>query len=298
MLDASAMASGAEGRSGALSLPQIQADPRTNSVVIRDYPDKMAMHEAAIRKLDLPTKMIEIEAVILDINSDALESLGIDWRLSTRRLDIQTGAGNTPSLPRTNDLTSQVIGGAATPVGALATMAAGSAVNQLLARVTALEQKGRGRVLSKPKIVTPENMEAVIESTSTYYVKLQGNLEVNLANVTTGTALRVFPSIQVGRNGDMVKLAIKIEDGSLSAATVENLPVVQRNSVTTEATVGVGQTLLVGGLSVERDTDNVTGVPILRSLPLVGRLFESTDTRRERTERIFLLTPRVVEVNP
>jgi len=293
---ASVVSNDLDDRGGRNSLPQIQADPRTNSVVIRDYVDRMAANAAAIETLDTPTRLIEIEAAILDVSSDALESFGIDWRLSSRRVDLQLGGGGGAPLSRTNDLTQALLGTVA-PVGALGSLALGNGVNQLLSRLNALEEDGRGRVLSRPKIITPENMEATIDNTSTFYVRLQGNLEVSLANVTTGTSLRVLPSIEPGRNGPMVKLAIKIEDGSLSSTKVDNLPVVNRNSVTTEAVVNVGQTLLIGGLSVERDSDTVNGVPILRSLPVVGKLFQSTNKRRERVERIFMLTPRVIDVN-
>jgi type III secretion protein C len=290
-------------------LPQIQADVRTNSVIVRDYRERMPNHEAVIRQLDVPTRMVEIEAAIVEVTSDMFDSLGIDWRLSGRRVDIQTGAGAPPVLRRSGgnlgaELDAQAglpasgRGTPTSPSGLVAVMAGGSLINQVLARVNALEDSGRGRVLSKPKVVTPENMEALIESTATYYVRLQGNLEVSLANVTVGTVLRVFPTLEGDARAPGIKLAIRIEDGSISAASVDNLPVVQRSTVTTEAIVGVGQTLLIGGMTVERDTDSSTGVPGLRRLPMVGRLFESEGTRRERMERIFLLTPRLVEVAP
>ncbi len=283
-------------------LPQVQADARTNSVLIRDFPQRMASHEAVIRQLDVPTRMIEIEAAIIEVNSEMFESLGIDWRLSTRRLDVQSGSSGAllrrsgGNLGADVDVRANV--NTQAPNGIVAVMAAGSLINQVLARVNALEDSGRGRVLSKPKIVTPENMEAVIESTATYYVRLQGNLEVSLANVTVGTMLKVFPSVEGNQSSPSIKLALKIEDGSLSSTLVDSLPVVQRNVVTTEAVVAVGQTLLVGGMTVERDSDTLSGVPGLRRLPLVGKLFETEGTRRERMERIFLLTPRIVEVAP
>jgi type III secretion protein C len=288
-------------------LPQFQADGRMNAVLVRDLPERMSFYEAVIKSLDVKPGLVEIEARVIEVSSDELESLGVDWRYrsSSGKTEIQTGRGNL--TPGNLGFSSAQANGNATGVGVTppvpaANLARGAifstvlrdAGSLLMARVSALTQQGKANILSSPKVMTLDNVEATVENLSTFFVRVAGNLDVDLFNVSSGTSLRVTPLI-VDENGKRaVKMALKIEDGSLSDQQVDQIPVVQRSTISTQAFINEGESLLIAGYAQEVDRNTTVGVPGLSSIPLFGRLFRFDEKKRTRVERLFLLTPRVV----
>jgi type III secretion protein C len=89
-------------------------------------------------------------------------------------------------------------------------------------------------------------------------------------------------------------LSISIVDGKFEEAVVDQVPVVKHTEILTEAHMTEGESLLIGGISVESEAAHTSGVPGLQSVPLVGGLFRWRDTTKSRSERLFLITPRVV----
>ena len=290
----------ADTTSGEHELPQFMADGRMNAVLVRDLPERMAGHEAAIRALDVKPGLVEIEVRLLEVNSDAVESLGVDWRAGGKRLDVQAGR-DLPTLSwgtALSDGAPKVGPQGSLPInpvpGAVLTTVLGDAGRYLIARVSALEQEGRASLLSTPKVMTLDNTEAVLENLSTFYVRVAGNLDANLFNVSAGTSMRVTPLIVQESDQRQIKLAIRIEDGTLTGQSVDQIPVVQRSTISTQAIINDGQALLIAGYAQETTKTDDAGVPGLSSVPLVGRAFKYSGTRKTRVDRFFLLTPRVV----
>jgi type III secretion protein C len=281
--------------------PQFIADGRLNAVVVKDSPEKMSSHEATIRALDVKPGLVEIEVRIIEINSDALESLGVDWRLKTSRADVQVGRDSLPNLswatalsdsaPQAGPLGLQKL--SPSPAGILTTVL-GDAGRFLIARVNVLAQEGRANLLSSPKVMTLDNVEAVLENLNTFFVRVAGNLDVNLFDVSVGTSMRVTPLIVDEGGQKQVKLAIRIDDGALTGQSVDNIPLVRRSSITTQSLLGDGQALLIAGYAQESDTNQQAGVPGLSEVPFLGRLFKYTEKKKSKVERFFLLTPKVV----
>ncbi|RQP21316.1 type III secretion system outer membrane ring subunit SctC [Piscinibacter terrae] len=283
-------------------LPQFRADGRMNAVIVRDVPERMRAHEAAIKALDVKAGLVEIEVRIIEVNVDAAESLGINWRFRDQRNDYQVGSGNLPTLSWGTALADGApqVGPngnntGASPAAGVLTTVLGDAGKFLIARVSALAQDGRANMLSSPKLLTLDNVEAVIENLDTFFVRVAGNLEVNLFDVSVGTSLRVTPLI-VSESGErqQVKLAVRIEDGALTGQTVDQVPVVRRSAITTQSFIADGQSLLIAGYTQESDSAGQTGVPGLSSIPVAGWLFKSSSKTRKRVERLYLLTPKVV----
>lgn len=285
---------------GERGLPQFVADGRLNAVIVRDLPEQMAAHEATIRALDIKPGLVEIEVRIIEVNTDALESLGIDWRLRTNRIDFQSGR-DLPSLSWATALSdgAPLVGpnGAQSlspsPAGVLTTVL-GDAGRFLIARVNALAQEGRANLLSSPKVMTLDNVEAVLENLNTFFVRVAGNLDANLFDISVGTSLRVTPLIVTEAGQKQIKLAIRIEDGALTGKSVDSIPVVKRSTITTQSLLGDGQALLIAGYAQENDTSDLSSVPGLSTVPVIGGLFKRTEKRKIRVERFFLLTPKVV----
>jgi type III secretion protein C len=121
-----------------------------------------------------------------------------------------------------------------------------------------------------------------------------GNLDARLYQVEAGTLLQVTPQVITGPGASQIKLSIYIEDGNFESQTVDQVPVVKRTEIRTEAQVTEGESLLIGGITIETQANDQAGVPGLSKAPLFGGLFRWSSHRSTRTERLFLITPRIV----
>ncbi len=306
----------AGGGNAQLGLPQFQPDGRLNAVVVRDLPERMGFYEKVIHSLDVRPGIVEIEVRIIEVSSDAIDSLGVDWRFQNSRIDLQSGRGNLPTLTFDNTLNGPLPPGAGNSSGAaggipgtgvtppissadaarggVVSLRLGDAGRFLLARVSALAQEGKANILSSPRVMTLDNVEAVLENVNTFFVRVAGNLDVDLFNISSGTSLRVTPLIIPEGDQTHIKLAIKIEDGNVTSQQVDSIPVVRRSTISTQAYIGNGDALLIGGYAQETDNNTQVGVPGLSQIPIFGRLFRFDEKRKQRVERLFLLTPRVM----
>jgi type III secretion protein C len=284
-------------------LPFFQADTRMNAVIVRDRPERMAQYAKLIESMDTRPRLIEIELTIMDISTDTLDSLGIDWRLHGRHGDLQFGRGDRPALNWASGTTEAgQVGGTSptgaplTPNGGLLNVSIGNELRTyLLARVNALAQKGRANFVARPKVLTLDNTEAILENMSEIHVRVEGFQDAGLFSITSGTGVRVTPLIVDEKGGRSVMLSINIEDGSLSnTMTVDRIPVINRRSVNTQALMDEGASLLLAGFTSEEKTNAVTGVPVLSELPIVGGLFRYSEKKQNNMERFYLLTPRLV----
>lgn len=293
------------GGDGGLAAPltadvvRIEPSPYLNAIIVRDVPERMAAYDSLIRALDVEPQIVEVEATIIDINVDRMRKLGINWRFGSGGFGALFGSGNADSDTRLlpvpgssrRDNVSNI-----TPVGQGGTISTiiGSQ-REFLGRVTALENKGAARIVSRPQVMTLSNVEAVFDRTRTFYVRVAGREEVDLFNVTAGTVLRVNPHVFRDHDQTRIRMLVNIEDGSISPdSMVENIPVVDRASVATQGMVLDGESLLLGGMTIDADINDETKVPLLGDIPLLGELFKFRTKQRGHTERLFLITPRLV----
>ena len=269
--------------SGSTDRTRIVADPLSNSVIIRDQADRMSSYQSLIDSLDKEPQMIEIEATIIDLDTDRMRELGIDWRLE--RGDGVAVVGNPQTLQ--NNLLNP--GG----TGGVVSLVLGSQ-QQFISRIRALESQGVARIVSKPHVMTLSNVEALLDTTSTFFVRVEGQEEVDLFDVSVGTTLRVTPHVYEHGGGSQIKLRVNIQDGSRSdALSVDSIPSIDRSTINTQAIIDVGQSLLIGGLIRESTGNGVARVPVLGRIPGIGGLFRTRTKSSSRQERMFLITPRL-----
>jgi type III secretion protein C len=261
--------------------PSVKADIRTNAVVVRDLEERMQLFETLIGTLDVPVSMVEIEVKILDVSTGVLRSLGTDF-----------------SAVLTN-----IVGRAASPVAGLsaarATIVLANEKNSLLAQINALQSNGEASVQSSPRVSTLDNHEAVLQATQDLHVRVAGFQQVDLYPISVGLTMRVTPTVTHAAGVYGFRLAVNIDDGSLGEAQVDQIPVINRTSLSTNVVVGDGESLLIGGLISERKSDSNKGLPYVSDVPILKYLF-STDTKdSRRSERLFLITPkRILPVAP
>jgi type II secretory pathway component GspD/PulD (secretin) len=253
----------------------INADPRLNAIIVHDLGSKMPMYEQIIQSLDKPSKQIEISISIIDINTENLNSLGVQWSNSR-------DANNTTS-----------IGSEATSMKT-AYAVISSTIGEFNAKINALSGEGKVKVVAKPSIITLDNLESIIDNSSTYYVQVTSERTAELYPVTSGTILRVTPHIiaeDIAKN--KIHLSVNIEDGT-GKAEGSNLPTTTNSTISTQAVVYEQESLLIGGFYKEREEKVSAKVPLLGDFPVLGYLFKSTKKHKTKTVRLFLITPLIV----
>ncbi len=267
----------------------IQADTRLNAIVVQDIPDRIPIYRQLIEQLDVPSTLVEIEAMIVDVNSEAIDELGVTWGGNVGRATLGYG-----------DLALSPSGGM--PLDGAAKLTPGtlgiSLGSSLVARVRALQSRGAANILSQPSIFTADNLGAMIDLSETFYIQTRGERVATVTPVTVGTSLRVTPRYINGAQGRQVELTVDIEDGSIQdEVKVEGLPTVRKSNISTLAVVGDQQTLLIGGYNSTQNKELTDKVPILGDIPLLGALFSSKSKTTQRRSRLFLIRPRLVAVN-
>jgi len=290
---------------------RIVADPYRNAVIVRDAPDTMPLYASLIKELDVEPRIVEIEATIIDVDKQKLLNLGVDWRWQNGRTAVQFGTDSGATAFQ-NQLTQALGLNSITNLPEkLPGLQIGAIVGdsgKFIARINALGQRGITNVVSHPQVLTLNDVEAVIENTQTLYVPVGGAYEVDLFNVIAGTVLRVTPHIITEFNRDRIRLVMNIEDGdvtfqsvsnggSVISQTTTNYPTVTRTAVNTQTIINAGDSLLLGGLVKDSSSVQVDKIPILGDIPVLGNAFKHTVKDRERKERLFLISPRLVALN-
>jgi type III secretion protein C len=258
--------------------PSVQADPRLNAVIIQDLPERMPLYQQLISELDVPTPLVEIEAMIIDISTDRASELGVNWSGRIGKTSLSFGQPSTTP-------------GVATLAFSSGSTAAG---NYLLSQLQLLESKGDAEVQSRPSVLTSENLAALLDLSETFYIRSEGERVANVTPVTAGTTLRVTPHVLQQDGRTRVQLKIDIEDGQITNRQVDTLPTVTRSTVSTEATVLDGEELLIAGYTMNQNVVSKQQVPVLGDIPGLGLLFSSNTHTVQKRERVFLIRPRVV----
>ena len=276
-----------------VAAPSIQADSRLNAIIVQDTPERIPLYKALIEQLDVATPLIEIEALIIDVNTTRVDELGIAW--SGRKGGTVGGFGNMTPSGDGNDL---VIGALSRSATFDPTSLVVNAGNNLIGRIRALESSGDASIQSRPSILTIDNIGALLDLSETFYVRTIGERVATVTPITAGTTLRVTPHFVMRDGGPVVQLDVDIEDGQIQETTVDTLPIVRRSTVSTQAIVGEGQTLLIGGYRSRQQTSTVDKVPGLGSVPILGLLFSNKINNSQVRERMFMIRPRVVSLPP
>jgi len=270
--------------------PSIQAEPRTNSVIIQDTPDRIPVYERLIAQLDVPTQLVEIEAMIIDVNTNRLSELGVVWGTSFDGQRGALGMGNLADSGITAN-TLSVVGSSA--AGALPSAAVVSGADYFIARLRFLEQQGDASIQARPSILTSENLGAVIDLSETQYLQTVSERTALVTPITAGTTLRVTPRLVGTGDTQQVHLTLDIEDGQIQSASSGTRPSVRRGVVSTEASIRPDESLLIGGYNSVQTVQGEDKVPLLGDIPLLGALFRTRNEQLQRRERLFLIRSTV-----
>ncbi len=266
------------------------ADNRLNAVIIRDTAERLAAYDQLIRALDVEPQLVQIDATVIDIDTDKIKELGGGLGLfdSTGHYAFNLGVGNGGSFnPAPNTSLTNGGGGVFNGTVTLGTFS-------LQVNLQALVQKGYARVVAQPEVLTLSDVEAVFDNSRTFYVRVPGYAASDLYNITAGLTLRVTPHVTRDAGQTRMRLLVAVQDGNVTGNTVDRIPIVQNSGINTQALLVEGQSLLLGGLVTQSDSKVENKVPILGDIPVIDLFFKNSRKEQEHTERLFLITPHLV----
>jgi type IV pilus assembly protein PilQ len=281
-------------RRGSLSF-----DRRTNTLLMIDIPQRVAEVKRLVSMLDKPVDQVIIEARIVIANESFSRDIGAKFGISGSKNGYEFGNELTSPGSVTQGL--NFLGPAGTGAGSLAFTILGNTIDWGL-ELSALQEEGRGEVISNPRIVTSNQKEAIIrQGQEVGYLTVTGGQSNSIPTVEFKDVLlelKVTPTIT---NDGRVFLAMELKkdeiDSFISVGTnLGSVPQINKREITTAVLVEDGQTVSIGGVYEFRDRSELSKVPFFGDLPILGNLFKKRGREREKAELLIFVTPKVMRV--
>jgi len=296
----------------------ILSDSRSNQLIVRDIPSVIPTIDNLIRQLDRKSQQVEIEARVVAANRSFAQDIGTELGFAgtttggrsifsgTPQVGVSQGPTGTPvppllasPVPAPND-NSATLGalpfnvnlGAGVPTSGFgfSHRSPNFAVDFF---ITAAEAKGVGKLLSKPRVVTQNNEKATIKQGVKIPIQTTINNTISVTFIDAVLKLEVTP--QITAEGT-VYMDVLVENTQIDPGIprIQGTPALDTQSAESRVTVADGATIVVGGVIVTNTQVNITEVPILGGLPLIGHLFRRNNTSISTSELLFFLTPRIM----
>jgi type IV pilus assembly protein PilQ len=291
-------------------------DARTNTLFVQDTPSRLEEVRRLIAKIDVAVRQVMIEARIVEASDSFSKNIGarlgyVDLNAAGHRTLGQNSPRFEfgPSMPATGFVTGQSITqptfiGQGTninlPAAGLNSFAAGqlsfslfnSAATQFLnLEVSALEADGKGKIVASPRVLTADQVEATIEQgTEIPYQQATSSGATAVSFRKANLSLKVKPQITPDGNVIMTLDVNKDQPGANTPAGVQ----INTKHVKTEVLVENGGTVVIGGIYEQNDRTDITQVPLLGDLPVIGWLFKNNTSASQKTELLIFITPRIV----
>lgn len=266
------------------SIDFISYDPTDNSIVVRGNEEDIAELQRYISLFDVAPRQVEIKVEFITTTDTLDKSIGFDFLYSRGTLLAGTAPG---TFARASD-----------PVFL------NYATGNVTSRMRTLLQEGKGKVVQSPILRTLNNQPATLQSSITSWVFINNSFISNGTVVTQSTPLQIpattFLSIAPRINDDntiTVYLTPQIQSfvGVTRGPDGNELPNISSQAISVVARVKNGETIVLGGLTDKNDNTNVSRVPLLSDLPIIGQFFRSTQRAKRNNDLLIFVTPRVIE---
>ncbi len=255
-------------------------DTRTNSVVVTEVAPVHDRIAQLVKLLDTPTPQVEIMVRVVDMDATVTRALGIDWTLQGLESRILRADVTTNPQP-------QVAGFGIFNVGTVPSLA------QVSATINMLEENGKAQTVSAPRVSAIDNERASILGGQRFGIPtldISGNTVIQFYEV--GTKLEVIPHIN---SLEEITMEIHAEVSELDrASALAGRPIITTSEADSKVLVADGNTVVIGGFIRRKETKSVRGIPILKSIPLLGALFRETSTAVEDRELLIFITPTII----
>ncbi|MBN8766282.1 MAG: pilus assembly protein PilQ [Thiobacillus sp. SCN 64-317] len=264
---------------------------KTNTLIITDTARKIQEIRELLARLDVPARQVMIEARVVVADSNWSRDLGVRLNFAAQNsAGNRTFSGNGQALP----------GATGTLPGLLMNLIDPTNQNMLGLELQALEADNRGKVVSNPRVMTSNQKPAVIlNGTQIPYIT-----PGTLSSPATVTFKDVFLCLLVDPqilNNDSLIMTVEVQKDATDASNTVNVagvgpvPAITTKRVKTQVRVNNGETLVIGGIFDQQETNNVSKVPLLGDLPVLGNLFKTTSKSDGKTELLIFLTPRILD---
>nr|WP_236582055.1 type IV pilus secretin PilQ [Hydrogenophaga sp. BPS33] len=284
------------------------AEPRTNQLFVTDIPSRLEQVQDLISKLDVAIRQVMIEARIVEADDTFNKSLGVRLGGGVRGFGVGSVNGNDVrgNFGSTYAATSSAAGPTLTsapfvslpanPGSALAasyalSLFSPSASRFLSLELSALESDGKGRIVSSPRVVTADQVKALIEQGTEFpYQTATSSGATAIAFRKANLKLEVTP--QITPEGNII-LDLDINKDSRGESTPDGIAINTKH-VQTQVLVENGGTVVIGGIFEQTERTDISKVPLLGDLPAVGNLFKSRNRISNKSELLIFITPRVL----
>ena len=290
-------------------------DPRTNQLFVQDVASRLEEVRKLVAKIDVPVRQVLIEARIVEATDSFSKNLGV--RLGWNDTSMVAGARGRPGVMVSGNVSGAGIrtrqttdGGTGyypdgynvllpaasingSSAGTVAFSLYNAGLNQILnLELSALEQDGKGKVVSSPRVLTADNVEALIEQgTELPYQQATSSGATSISFRKANLSLKVKP--QITPDGNII-MALDVNKDSVGSVTTAGYAINTKH-VKTEVLVENGGTVVIGGIYTQDITNTLTKVPMFGDLPVVGNLFRNNARSDNKTELLVFITPRVVQ---
>ena len=290
-------------------------DARTNTLFVQDTPSRLQDVRTLIAKIDVPVRQVMIEARIVEANDTFSKSLGVRIGMLEAGLSNRTLGGGVrgPNIGAELVNTGQAMGIVeGTPVingpglnsnlpatgfngfsaGQVSFILFNSSLTRFLnLEISAAEADGRGKIIASPRVLTADQVEALIEQgTEIPYQQASSSGATAVSFRKASLSLKVKPQITPDGNVIMTLDVNKDAPGAQTSAGVQ----ISTKHVKTEVLVENGGTVVIGGIYEQTDRTDNTKVPFFGDLPILGWLFRTNTTTANKTELLVFITPRIV----
>jgi len=289
-------------------------DPRTNTVFVQDTPTKLEEVRNLIRRVDIPVRQVMIESRIVEATDTFARNLGVrlgyhdlsglggkanDTRVlfggNLNDTGFHTGQTATSPLYPTDTLSVDLPapGIAGNPAGQLSMLIFNDAGTRFLnLELSALQADGKGKIISSPRVVTADQVEAVIEQgTEIPYQQATSSGATSVSFKKATLSLKVKPQVTPDDN---VIITVNVHKDSVGQATLSG-PSIDTKQITTEVLVANGGTVVIGGIYSQEERSTTNKIPVLGDLPFVGFLFKQNLKQDDRQELLIFITPKVLK---
>ena len=290
-------------------------DARTNTLFVQDIPAKLDEVRALIKQIDVAVRQVLIEARIVEANDTFSRNLGVRFgyhNLSGQGANIGTGTttadfgggltdtgfhtGQSATVPdfladsMFVNLPAPGVGGASP--GQFSLILMNDAMSKFLnLEITALQADGNGKIISSPRVITADNVEATIEQgTEIPYQQATSSGATSVSFRKATLSLKVTPQITPDDN---VLMKLNVNKDSVGQNTAAG-PSIDTKAVATEVLVENGGTVGIGGIYEQEESDNTNSVPLLGDIPVIGYLFKQNLKVNNKRELLIFVTPRLV----
>ena len=277
---------------------KVTIDTRTNMIIMKDIQSAIDDATEVVKRLDVVTPQVMIEARIVEANTDFSRELGIKWGGTYESVwaggTSQLGGGLGTLGAADNWAVNLPPAGPTSGIGFNFERLTGANPLTLQANLQAMESEGKGKIISSPRVLTLDNKTAYIEQgvEIPYQVLEEGSYSLKWAKAVL--KLEVTPHITMDR-----RIAMKIvakKDAPDWSRIVAGAPAINKKETGTELLVNDGDTIVIGGIITKEESVSKKGVPGLSKIPLLGWLFKSQSRIEEERELLIFVTPTIMKL--